>query len=142
MAANSKFAVAVHALSVLGYFGEEFMTSEVVASSVNTNPVVIRRLLSSLRRARLVESQTGNQGGLRLTRKPEQITLLDIYRALETDGFMAIHANSENKKCPVSRNIKPVLDSVFAATEHAVDETLKRTTLADLIRVIRKEDLK
>lgn len=141
MAANSKFAVAVHALSVLGYFGEEYMTSEMVASSVNTNPVVIRRLLSALRRARLVESQTGNQGGLRLARRPEQITLLDIYRALEKKGSMALHAKPANKRCPVSRNIKPVLDSVFAATERAVDDSLKRTTLADLIREIRREDL-
>ena len=133
MAANSKFAVAVHALSVLGYFNEEFMTSEAVASSVNTNPVVIRRLLGSLRRAGLVESQSGSHGGLRLARRPDKITLADIRGALQPQGFMAIHANPENKKCPVSRNIKTALDAVFAETERAVDETLRRTTLADLI---------
>jgi Rrf2 family protein len=138
MAANSKLAVAAHALAVLGYFEQDLMTSDTVAASVNTNPVVIRRLLGSLREAGLVESQAGSRGGLRLARKPEQITLFDVYRALETDGVMAIHANPSVKRCPVSCHIKPVLDSVFVAAERALEDTLKKKTLADLIREIKK----
>lgn len=141
MAANSKFAVAVHALSVLGYFSEAPLTSEVVASSVKTNPVLIRRLLGTLKRAGIVESQTGNQGGWRLAQSADRITLADIYHALEAERFMAIHGNPENKKCPVSRNIKPVLETVLDTTEVAVDSNLKKTTLAEIIAKIRKEDM-
>jgi Rrf2 family protein len=141
MAANSKFAVAVHALTVLGYFGDKPLTSELVASSVNTNPVVIRRLLGTLKRAGIVESQTGNQGGWRLAQSADRITLADVYRALEAERFMAIHGNPENKKCPVSRNIKPVLEIVLDSTETAVDSSLKKTTLAELVAKIRKEDM-
>jgi Rrf2 family protein len=141
MAANSKFAVAVHALSVLGYFGDEPLTSEVVASSVNTNPVVVRRILGTLKRAGIVESQPGNRGGWRLARSAERITLADIYRALEAERFMSIHGNPENKKCPVSRNIKPFLETVLDSTEVAVDSSLKKTTLAELVSKIQKEEM-
>jgi Rrf2 family protein len=141
MSSNSKFAIAVHALSVLGYFGNNPVTSEIIAASVNTNPVVIRRIFGILKRAGLVESQPGNQGGLSLARSPDRITLADIYRALETERFIKIHGNPENKKCPVSRNIKPVLDHVLESTERLIDNSLEKTTLADLITQIRKEDM-
>lgn len=139
MAANSKFSVAVHALSVLSYYGsaDQPLTSEIVASSVNTNPVVIRRLLSSLKEAGLIESQSGNQGGLKLAKSPDKITLADIYRALEPERFMSIHSNKENKKCDVSRNIKPILDVVIDETENALSGSLQRTTLADLVKKIK-----
>ena len=137
MAANSQFAIAVHALSVLGYFGKDYMTSEMVASSVNTHPVLIRRILGMLKRAGLVESQSGSQGGLRLASNPETITLLDIYRGIQADRFAALHSNPENKKCPVSRQIKPVLEDILVSAEQALEESLKNRTLADLIQEIR-----
>lgn len=142
MAANSRFAVAVHALALLGSSAEEVLSSDYIASSVNTNPVVIRRILSSLREAGLVESQAGAQGGIRLARTPDKISLADIYAALELGGVMAVHSNAPNAKCIVSRNIKAVFTSVLDAAEKAVEEVLAHKTLADLIGQIRREDRK
>ncbi|HTG01336.1 MAG TPA: Rrf2 family transcriptional regulator, partial [Nitrospirota bacterium] len=71
----------------------------------------------------------------------DRITLADIYHALAAERFMAIHGNPENKKCPVSRNIKPVLENVLQSTEAAVDGSLKKTTLAALVAAIRTEDI-
>lgn len=136
MAANSRFAVATHTVAVLAYSEDKFVTSEFIASSVNTNPVVIRRILSALTKAKLCESQTGKLGGSRLARKPQSITLLDIYRAVECDKLFAQHARSENKNCPVSCNIKGVLSRVFQKCEVAVEDSLKSTTVADLIKVL------
>ncbi len=73
MAANSQFAIAVHVLALIAKGGEENVKSDCVAKSVNTNPVVIRRLLCNLNQAKLVISQTGGAGGTRLVRPPEEI---------------------------------------------------------------------
>ena len=140
MAANSKFSVGVHVLSLLGYFDEKPLTSKVVASSVNTNPVVIRQLIAVLKKAGLVRAQSGNQGGLRLSRSPRTISLAHVYQAFATDRFMAIHGNPENKKCPVSRNIKPLLGSVLKSTEGVLFKTLMKTTLEDVIRTLKKSN--
>lgn len=133
MAANSRFAVATHTVAVMAYFGKQFVTSEMIAGSVNTNPVVIRRILSALTKAGLCESQTGKMGGSRLARKPSEINLFEIYRAVETEGFFALHAKPANKKCPVSCNIKTLLSNVFQNCDQAVEKTLKKTTVADLV---------
>ncbi|HEX8852924.1 MAG TPA: Rrf2 family transcriptional regulator, partial [Pyrinomonadaceae bacterium] len=82
MSANSRFAVAVHALTLLAWAGEEPVKSEYLACSVNTNPVVIRRILCALARAGLVTSQTGASGGSRLARPAAEITLREVYRAV------------------------------------------------------------
>jgi DNA-binding IscR family transcriptional regulator len=79
MAANSQFSMAVHVLTVLARHKDEKIKSEKIACSVNTNPVVIRRLLGQLSQADLVESQTGAAGGTRLARCPKEITLAEVY---------------------------------------------------------------
>jgi DNA-binding IscR family transcriptional regulator len=86
MSTNSRFAVAVHVLSLMAWSGEEPLKSEQVAESVNTNPVVIRRMLLDLAQAGLVVSQTGSMGGSRLATDPAKTTLLDVYQALECGG--------------------------------------------------------
>jgi len=138
MAANSKFAVAVHALAVLGVSGDTFVTSDTIASSVNTNPVVIRRLMGALIKAKLVESLPGKTGGARLARKPEKVTLLDIYRSVETDGIFALHSKPEEKSCPISCKMKAVLKPMFRQAENAVEDALKQQTLADILNAIAK----
>jgi hypothetical protein len=80
MSTNSRFAVAVPVLTLMAWSGEEPLKSEQVAESVNTNPVVIRRMLCELAEAGLVVSQTGSLGGSRLANDPAETTLLDVYR--------------------------------------------------------------
>jgi Rrf2 family protein len=133
MAANSRFAVAVHALSVLAYHSEERHTSRAIASSVATNPVVIRRLLAELARAGLVESAHGAKGGFRLAKPASKITLLDVRKAVEECQALFARREASNKDCPVACRMKTILDGVFERVESKVAPELKRTTLQDIV---------
>src|SRR4051812_22482165 len=112
MAANSRFSVAIHVMTALAYRGSR-ATSHTLAQSVNTNAVVVRRLLSQLRRAGLVACQSGKSGGCYLARRPEQITLQDVYEAVEAGGPFVIPDKAENKSCQVSCQMKQILGNVF-----------------------------
>ena len=134
MAANSRFAVAVHSLLGLAYLGEDGSTAEVLAGSVNTNPVVLRRLLKSLEHRGLVEIRQGKGGGVRLLRPPSSITLADIYAAVEADAeIFAYHQAEPNPNCDVSCHIRKMLEPVFRSESEAVTTTLAKTTLSDLL---------
>ena len=102
--------MAVHVLTLMAWADEESLKSEQVAESVNTNPVVIRRMLCELAESKLVVSQTGAIGGSRLAREPEKITLLDIYRAVESPGVFSLHRHPPSRRCPVGVNIGTVLN--------------------------------
>jgi Rrf2 family protein len=133
MAANSRFAVAVHALALIAWRADARHCSREIADSVATNPVVIRRLLAQLARAGIVESAHGAKGGFRLARPAAQVSLHDVYRAVEEGGFFAL-AEKSNEKCPVACRMKEILDGVFARVESKVLPELKRATLADVVR--------
>jgi len=108
------------------------VTSDFISASVNTNPVVIRRIMGLLRRAGLIEVATGT-GGIRLARDPKNITLLDIYRASESDGrIFTIHQGTA-QACPVGRNIDGLLSGHFDRTQNAMEASLAESTLADLL---------
>jgi Rrf2 family protein len=137
MAANSLLASAVQILCVTAYVGGEKTNSEVIARSLKTNPVVVRRILKSLERRGLVEIRPGRYGGVTLKRAPEDITLHDIYRALEPeDGLFALRA-SGNQRCPVNLAMKGLLTPVFGAADAAVDNVLRQTKLASLVEKIQ-----
>ena len=133
MAANSRFAVAVHALAVIAYHADERHTSRDIASSVATNPVVIRRLLVQLKRAGLVESTHGAKGGFRLAKPASKVSLHDIREAVEDCGGMFAQREKKNEKCPVACRMADILKGVFARVESKVTPELKRTTLADIV---------
>ena len=140
MAANSQFAVAVHILAMLAKSGEENVKSDCIAASVNTNPVVIRRLLCELQRARLVASQTGASGGTRLARQPEDINLWEVYRAALPDNeVFSLHRNEPNQKCLIGKNILKVLEKLQAEIDEAIEEKLARYSLADVIESVESK---
>jgi Rrf2 family protein len=136
MAANSRFAIAVHILTLMAWAKDEPLKSEYVACSVNTNPVVIRRILCALAKAGLVVSQTGAAGGSRLARKPGQITLLDIYRAVDAGASFSLHRQPPNDECPVGMNIESVLGHILAEVDRAVEGALAKTTLEKVLRAV------
>ncbi|MDQ6926233.1 MAG: Rrf2 family transcriptional regulator [Candidatus Eremiobacteraeota bacterium] len=141
MAANSRFAVAVHAAAAIAYQGargEGWVSSEQLAGSVRTNPVVVRRVVTALVRAGLLESQHGRGGGARLARRPEDLTLREIYHAVAGASdrgvdILAYNPNPANSACRVSCGMRDALAPVFTAVETAVDDALGRTTLADVL---------
>ena len=136
MAANSQFSMAVHILTMLATAGDENVKSECIAGSVNTNPVVIRRILSQLNNAGLVASQTGAFGGTRLAKRPSEITLCEIYKAVACGEVFALHAKSPNQDCPIGRNIEAVLCSLQKEIDQAVGEKLGQYTLASIIEKV------
>src|SRR3990172_9217592 len=113
MSTSSRFAVAVHVLTLMAWSDDEPVKSEQVAKSVNTNAVVIRRILCELAQARLVVSQTGSTGGSRLARKPAHITLLDVYHAVGAKGVFSMPRHPPSRRCPVGINIDNILGEVL-----------------------------
>ena len=138
MAANSQFSVAVHVLAVLAKYGGEKVKSEKIAGSVNTNAVVIRRLLGQLGSAKLVESQTGAAGGTRLARGPESITLAEVYNAVSCGEVFALHGRAPNQDCPIGRNIEAVLCGLQKEIDRTVNEKLSQYTVKDVVEIIEQ----
>ena len=138
MAANSQFSMAVHVLTVLARHKDEKIKSEKIACSVNTNPVVIRRLLGQLSQAKLVESQTGATGGTRLARCPKEITLAEVYRAVSCGEVFALHGRSPDQNCPVGRNIEAVLCNLQKEIDRSISEKLSQYTLQSVLEVIEQ----
>ena len=137
MAANSRLTIAVHALAWMALAqrrGEAVLTSDQVAASVNTNPVIIRRSLGDLRRAGLVEVRRGTGAGWTLSRPPGEITVLDVYHAVEPQPLFAMHHSEPNLECPVGKGIQPALGRVYEAAEQALRRELQRTSIADVLR--------
>ena len=129
--------MAVHVLTLLAYREGHRVTSAFLGDSVNTNPVIIRRLLLALQRAGLVDTCKGAGAGSRLSRPPERINLAEVYRAVEGAEPFASPSRPPNPACPVGHCIQPTLDRVFASAQAALERDLKQTTLADLIGTVK-----
>jgi Rrf2 family protein len=129
--------MAVHVLAVLAYKDGDRVTSDLLASSVNTNPVIIRRLLLVLQKARLVETRKGTGAGSRLSRSPARINLAQIYRAVEHSEPFATPSSKPNADCPVGNCIRRALNKVFASAEAALEQDLAKTSLATVLDTVR-----
>ena len=137
MLSSSRFVVAIHALSVLArYAGKGPVCSAVVAQSVHTNPVVIRRLMTELERAKLVRSVAGRSGGFELGRRAADITLADVYHAVEDETVFRMHKADPHSQCPVAAQIGKILNAPLRAAECALHSSLARTTLDDVATAI------
>lgn len=132
MRVANRFAIAVHVLAILGQELGGDNRSEWIAGSVGVNPVVVRNILGRLRRAGLVHTHRGVVGAL-LARPLDQITLLDVYRAVEDDGEMfGIHPRP-NPRCPVGAAIQGTLERVFHEAQEAMEARLAATTMDRII---------
>ena len=136
MAANSQFSMAVHILMMLARSRDENLKSDYIASSVNTNPVVIRRLLGQLGQANLVVSQTGANGGTRLSRCPSEINLSEVYKAVSCGEVFALHGKAPNQDCPVGRNIEAVLCNLQKEIDRSIGDKLSQFTLESVFEKV------
>lgn len=130
---STRFSIAVHTLSLVSVHPNE-CTGDFIAGSVNTNPVIIRRIMGMLKKAGLVEVRPG-VGGALLLKDPDQITLLDVYRAVnvtEENQLFRIHENT-NVNCQVGRNIERVLQNELREAQAAMEQRLARTTLKQIV---------
>lgn len=139
MAVNTRFAVAVHSAGMIAFGERMVVTSESIAKSVGTNPVVVRRVCGMLVKAGLVTMRKGQNGGALLTRPPKQITLGDIYRAVESGPVLQVPKSKENCDCRVGRLVGGVLRKLFCRAEDGMLQRLDRMKLADVIEAVQEE---
>ena len=134
MQISSRLTVAVHVLLCIEVFKDQRkVTSDFLASSVNVNPVVIRRILQQLKKAGIVSVARGS-GGADVARPLEEITLLDLYNAVECvdgGGLFHFHENP-NQLCPVGRNIHAVLDGRLEEVQAAMEREMNSVTMQDI----------
>jgi Rrf2 family protein len=136
VAANSRMTIAVHALAWMALArrqGREVLTSDQVAASVNTNPVIIRRCLGDLRRAGLVTVRHGAGAGWSLARAPEEITLLEVHDAVGPEPPFGLHHTEPNLECPVGMGIRPALSQVYGQVEKAMRRELAAVSVAGVL---------
>lgn len=134
MQISSRFTLAVHIFACIEVFqGEYKITSDFLSTSTNVNPVIIRKLLSQLKAAGLVQVTRGT-GGTAIARPLEEISLLDIYRAVECveKGELFHFHDNPNTDCPVGRNIHLALDDKLLRVQQAMERELASITLQDI----------
>lgn len=140
MQISSRFTIAIHVLICIETFKNDCkVTSDVLASSVNVNPVVIRRLLQQLKKAGIVNVIRGT-GGTELQKPAEEITLFDLYNAVECveDGELFHFHENPNPLCPVGKNIHAILDARLEEIQKAMEREMKSITIRDVMNDARK----
>lgn len=137
MNVSTRFTVALHIFTLLASQPGEALTSEFIAGSVNTNPVVVRRLLGTLRKAGIVSSRPGNGGGWELAKAADQLTLRDVRRAVDEGSPFSMHTQPPNPRCPVGNQIQGILGPIFCEAERALEDSLAHTTIQALVNSIK-----
>lgn len=144
MAVNTRFAVAIHTAGMLALDERSSITSETIARSVSTNPVVVRRVIALLAKNGLVAVRKGKGGGATLARPAAEITLGEIYKATEPPALLPIPRMSGTirlgpgkPECAVGRAVAPVLTEFFAHAESGMLKRLSDFTLADFIDAVQ-----
>ncbi len=135
---NTRFAVGVHILSLLSCHGEDYVSSELIAKSINMNPAMVRKELGVLRQTGLIESKEGIGGGSRLARKPEHISFDEVYLAVKEDSHvLGLYREDPNQQCPVGAKINQALEGLFQEVETAFLLKLRMMSLAEFTKVFR-----
>lgn len=140
MQISSRFTIAVHILICIETFKNDYkITSDFLASSVNVNAVVIRRLLLQLKKAGIINVKRGS-GGAEMARSPEGITLLDIYNAVECveEGRLFHFHENPSQECPVGKNIHAVLDVRLEEIQKAMEREMRSISIQDIINDTKK----
>ncbi len=134
MQISSRFTLAIHSMLCIAYFTNiKKCTSNFIAQSTSSNPVIIRKLLGQLKEAKLVEIKAG-VGGAVIVKSLDKITLYDIFKAVDVvqNSFFNIHDNSKCK-CILGKNIRPILDKHLVLIEESMNSYMKKTTLKMLL---------
>lgn len=140
MQISSRFTIAIHIFACIETFkGEYKITSDFLASSINVNPVIIRKILSQLRNAGLIEVARGT-GGTTVARPIDEITFYDVYLAVDLleDGDLFRFHDNPNPACPVGRNIHTALDNKLLDIQGAMENEMKKYTIADVVSDIKR----
>lgn len=132
MKQNEQFSVAVHSLLYLAHEKDNYCSSTSIAESVNTNAVVIRRILSDLQNAGLVQIKRGSAGA-KLLKSANKITLYDVYKAVGLQSNIGLH-KTVNTTCPIGAKINGYLQGVLQELDQNTKDTLNNTTIAQILQ--------
>ena len=138
MANNVQFSIAVHIMAGLACRCDTNLKSGDLAMSVNTSPSFVRRTLAKLSKAGLVKTATGKGGACWLAKAAKDISLLDIYEAVDAPKAFSIHSYAEQKDCKVSCHIKAALEKALAKTQKAMEASLSEISLAQIASEVKK----
>ena len=135
---NTQFSIAIHIMAGLGYGAKVGVTSSDLAGSINACPSFVRRILSKLSKAGLVRTSRGKSGTCLLARPARDISLLDIYEAVDAPKVFEVHTYPTQELCPVSRGFKHMMERVLDKSQLSFESTLTKTSLADIIEDLKK----
>ena len=134
---SSKLSVSLHILSLVALAPEKPVTSDWIAGSIHTNPALVRRLLSRLKQADLVHVQP-RLGVTGLAKEPKKISLLTVFKAVESEqSLFSIHSNP-NPNCPVGAKIEEVLSQTYGNMQTDFEKHLAGVSLADILNLFEK----
>jgi DNA-binding IscR family transcriptional regulator len=143
MSISSRFSVGIHILSLIEFNKDGISSSEYLAKSVNTNPALIRKIIGMLKKAELVEVHPG-VAGTKLARKLSDITLLDVYKAVnvvQENELFSVHENP-NPQCVVGRNIQDTISPILSTAQFALEKVLENITIEDIVSDIIEQENK
>ena len=136
---NTQFSIAIHVMAVLGYGVKVDLTSsDIAAGSINACPSFVRRILSKLSKAGLVRTSRGKSGTCLLARPARDISLLDIYEAVDAPKVFEVHTYPTQELCPVSSGFKSMMERMLDKSQLSFESNLSRTSLADIIEDLKK----
>ncbi|MDO5608009.1 MAG: Rrf2 family transcriptional regulator [Capnocytophaga sp.] len=131
---NTRFATAVHIMTVLASKADQWLSSDYIAGSIQINAAMVRKEIAVLLKAGLVESRKGKEGGCRLAKNPEKIYLSEIFKAVNANAILGKKNKKTNPKCPIGKQINQHLDDLFDEIDANVLEMLSSKSVADFLR--------
>ncbi|ALR29155.1 MULTISPECIES: Rrf2 family transcriptional regulator [Chryseobacterium] len=128
---NTRFATAIHIMTLLAQSPHEWLTSEWIAGSINVNPVIVRKEMSVLKQAGLIISRQGKEGGCQLAKNADVISISDIYLAIKNTEVLGKKNNNPNPACSVGKEINNHLNTLFSETDKLVLKFLSNKSLKE-----------
>jgi len=128
---SGKFAISIHILTLLAKFPDDYLSSEFIASSINLNPVLVRKEIANLKKNQIVMSKEGKNGGTKLNILPSKVTLKQIFESTFEEISLGFSKNEPNPKCPVGKEINKNLSTLYTALNDSVMKQLEATTLEE-----------
>ncbi len=128
---NTRFATAIHIMTLLAHYPGEWLSSDLIAGSININPVIVRKELIVLKEAGFIESKMGKDGGSRLARNSSEITISEIYDTVKSGEALGRKNQHPNPNCDIGKDINQNLQLLFSETDTMITQFLKEKSLAD-----------
>lgn len=126
---SGKFAITLHILTLLSKHPDEFLSSEFISSSLNMNPVLVRKEIANLKKNNIVESKEGKNGGTRLIKESSDITLDDVFKMTFDNVTLGYSKNKPSQNCPIGKQINQKLGNLYEDMNLKISKQLKDISL-------------